>query len=119
MNYGKWVRELVVAALMGGALYSAAGVYGEGGYPPDYKPSQPAEKGDTNVLARVLAVSTYMNDKLNAAGGPNSPMCYRNCLTVSFNDVLKCTEAKSSYATSEGCEQDAAQKIAACNPKCQ
>jgi len=119
MNYRKRLNGLVVAALVGGALFSAAGVYGEGGYPPDYKPSKPAEKGDTNALARVLAVSTYMTDKLNAVGGNDSPMCYRNCLTISLNDVLKCLETKSSYAASESCEQDAAQKMAACNPKCQ
>lgn len=119
MNYRKRLNGLVVAALVGGALFSAAGVYGEGGYPPDYKPSKPAEKGDTNALARVLAVSTYMTDKLTAVGGNDSPMCYRNCLTISLNDVLKCLETKSSYAASASCEQDAAQKMAACNPKCQ
>jgi hypothetical protein len=110
---------LMVAALVSGALFSATGVYGEGGYPPDYKPSKPAEKGDTNVLARFAAISTYMTDKLNAAGGNDSPTCYRNCLTVAVNDVLKCLEAKSTYAASESCEQDSAQKMAACNPKCQ
>jgi hypothetical protein len=119
MNYRKRMHELVAAALVGGALFYAVGVYGEGGYPPDYKPSKPAEKGDTNVLARLAAVSTYMTDKLNAAGGNDSPTCYRNCLTISFNDVLKCLESKNTYAASESCEQDSAQKIAACNPKCQ
>jgi len=119
MNYRKRLNGLVVAALVGGALFSAAGVYGEGGYPPDYKPSKPAEKGDTNALARVLAVSTYMTDKLNAAGGNDSPMCYRNCLTVSLNEALKCVDTKGGYTASESCEQDAAQKISACNPKCQ
>ena len=119
MNYKKRMNGLVLAVLVGGALGWTAGVYGEGGYPPDYKPSKPAEKGDTNALARVLAVSTYMTDKLNAVGGNDSPMCYRNCLTISLNDILKCMEAKGGYAASESCEQDAAQKMAACNPKCQ
>ena len=119
MNFSGRVRELVIAALVCGALFSAAGVYGEGNYPPDYKPSKPAEKGDTNVLVRLLAVSTYMNDKLSAAGGNTSPMCYRNCLTTAMNDVLKCLETKSTYVTSESCEQDSSQKMAACNPKCQ
>jgi hypothetical protein len=119
MNCRKRVNGVIKGALVGGALLCAAGAYGEGEYPSDYKPSKPAEKGETNVLSRVLAISNYMTDKLNAAGGQNSPMCYRNCLTVSLNDVLKCTEAKNTYATSESCEQDAAQKIAACDPKCQ
>jgi hypothetical protein len=119
MNYKKRVHELIVIALVSGALLSAVGVYGEGNYPADYKPSKPAEKGDTNVLARALAVSTYMTDKLNAAGANNSPMCYRNCLTIAMNDVLKCLETKSTYAASESCEQDSSQKMAACNPKCQ
>jgi len=113
------MKGLILAVLVGGSLCWTAGVCGEGGYPPDYKPSKPAEKGDTNILARALAVSTYMTDKLNAAGGNDSPMCYRNCLTISLNEVLKCLETKSSYAASESCEQDAAQKMAACNPKCQ
>jgi hypothetical protein len=60
-----------------------------------------------------------MTDKLNAAGANNSPMCYRNCLTIAMNDVLKCLETKSTYAASESCEQDSSQKMAACNPKCQ
>ncbi len=119
MSPRKRRHGLVLAALVSGSLGWAAGVYGEGGYPPDYKPSKPAEKGDTNVLARALAVSAYMTDKLNAAGGNDSPMCYRNCLTISLNDILKCLETKSSYTASESCEQDAAQKIAVCNPKCQ
>ncbi len=119
MNYKKRMNGLVLAVLVGGSLYWTVGVYGEGGYPPDYKPSEPAEKGDTNVLARLAAVSTYMTDKLNAAGGNDSPICYRNCLTIAMNDVLNCLETKSTYAASESCEQDSAQKMAACNPKCQ
>src|SRR4051794_21022740 len=110
MNYKKRVHELIVIALVSGALLSAVGGYGEGNYPADSKPSKPAEKGDTNVLARALAVSTYMTNKLNAAGANNSPMCYRNCLTIAMNDVLKCLETKSTYAASESCEQDSSQK---------
>jgi hypothetical protein len=102
-----------------GLLFSTARGYAEGGYPADYKPSKPAEKGETNALNRVLAISNYMTDKLNAAGGQNSPMCYRNCITIPFNEILKCIETNSSYAATEGCEQDAAQKMAACNPQCQ
>ena len=119
MSLRKRVNRLVLAVLVGGSLGWAAGVSGEGGYPSDYKSSKPAEKGDTNALARVLAVSAYMTDKLNAAGGNDSPMCYRNCLTVSLNEALKCIDSKGGYTASESCEQDAAQKISACNPKCQ
>ena len=78
---------------------------------------QTSGKGETNVPS-ALHDSAYMTDKLNADGGNDSPMCYRNCITVPFNDVLKCLEAKGSYATSESCEKDAAGKIAACDPKC-
>jgi len=119
MSLRERINGLVLAVLVGGSLGWTAGVYGEDSYPADYKPSKPAEKGDTNALARVLAVSTYMTDKLNAAGGNDSPMCYRNCLTVSLNEALKCVDTKGGYTASESCEQDAAQKISACNPKCQ
>jgi hypothetical protein len=91
----------------------------EGDYPADYKPSKPAATGETNVLARFGAVVTYMNDKLNATGGKDSPVCYRSCLTAAMNDVLKCIETKSTYTNSESCEKDGAQKMSACDPKCQ
>jgi hypothetical protein len=94
-------------------------VFAADGYPADYKPSAPVEKGETNVLNRVISIATYMNDKLTAAGGNNSPMCYRNCITIPYNDILKCMEVKGSYAASESCEKDAANKMAACDPKCQ
>ena len=60
MSLRERINGLVLAVLVGGSLGWTAGVYGEGSYPADYKPSKPAEKGDTNALARVLAVSTYM-----------------------------------------------------------
>jgi hypothetical protein len=119
MSRRERAKNLMAGGLLCWSLFHAVGAFADGGYPPDYKPSKPAEKGETNVLSRVLAVSTYMNDKLNEAGGQNSPMCYRNCVTISLNDVLKCTESKNTYATSESCEREAAQKIAACDPKCQ
>lgn len=119
MRHRKDICRVVCGALLGGLLFSPTGGYAQDGYPPDYKPSKPAETGDTNVLARALAVSTYMTDKLNAAGGQDSPMCYRNCLTIPLNDVLKCIETKGTYAASESCEKDAAQRMAACDPKCQ
>jgi hypothetical protein len=113
------VRGLVCNALLSGFLLFPIGIYAEEGYPPDYKPSKPVEKGETNILSRALAVSTYMNDKLTAAGGQDSPMCYRNCLTIPLNEVLKCVETKGTYVASESCEKEAAQKMAACDPKCQ
>jgi hypothetical protein len=110
---------LVCGALLLASLCFAAGVSAEGEYPADYKRSKPAEKGETSILARLSAVATYMTDKLNAASGNASPLCYRNCLTVSYNELLNCLETKGSYVASESCEQDAAQKMNACNPKCQ
>ena len=109
--------------ILSGAVFIAslapiARVQAESGYPADYKASKPVEKGETNVLTRVIAVATYMNDKLTAAGGENSPVCYRNCVTVPYNDVLKCIETKGGYVASESCEKDAASKMAACDPKC-
>jgi hypothetical protein len=100
-------------------LFCPAFISAEGGYPTDYKPSKPAEKGETNVLSRMIPIATYMNDKLTAAGGEKSPMCYRNCLTVAYNDILKCLDVKVTYVASESCEKDAANKMAACDAKCQ
>jgi hypothetical protein len=120
MRHYKWVTQLVGGAfLVASSFYYSAMVSAQSDYPADYKASKTAEKGETNVLARVVAVSNYMTDKLNAAGGEKSPMCYRNCLTISFNEVLKCTEAKGSYVASESCEKDAAQRMSSCDPKCQ
>jgi hypothetical protein len=119
MSHTKRIHRLTCGALLGGILGWATGVATAGGYPADYKASKPAEKGDTNSLARLGAIATYMTDKLNAANGKDSPMCYRNCLTVSYNELLQCLEAKGTYAASESCEQDAAQKMNACDPKCQ
>ncbi|MCS6925019.1 MAG: hypothetical protein NZ578_03855 [Candidatus Binatia bacterium] len=115
----KRIRGVVYGVLLSGLVCSPVAVRAQDGYPPDYKPSKPAEKGDTNVLTRALAISDYMTQKLNAAGGQNSPLCYRNCLTVHLNDVLKCIETKTTYAASESCERDGARKMAACDPKCQ
>ncbi len=104
---------------LGATLFWTTGVFAEGKYPADYKPSKPAATGETNVLARVFAISTYMTDKINAAGGKDSPVCYRNCMTTGLNDALKCTETMSSYVSSEICEVTASQKMGACDPKCQ
>ncbi len=119
MRHSRRTNRLVYGMLLSGILFSAPRASAEGGYPPDYKPSKPAEQGETNVLTRALAVSDYMTAKLNAAGGKDSPMCYRNCLTVPFNEVLKCIETKGSYTASESCEREAANKMYACDPKCQ
>ena len=119
MQCQAWRSILTVGTMLVASLFLAMPVvYAEGGYPADYKPSKPAATGETNVLARFGGVVTYMNDKLNAAGGKDSPQCYRNCLTTGMNDVLKCIEIKNTYASSESCEQDGAQKMSVCDPKC-
>jgi len=100
-------------------FFLASSPFADSGYPADYKPSKPAATGETNVLARFGSIVTYMNDKLNAAGGKDSPQCYRNCLTAGMNGVLTCIELKNTYAKSESCEQDGAQKLSVCDPKCQ
>lgn len=121
MRLRKPARFIIHAVLRGvllSALFCPTFVAAEGGYPADYKPSKPAEKGETNVLTRMIPIATYMNDKLTAAGGEKSPMCYRNCLTVAYNDILKCLEAKVTYTASESCEKDSANKMSICDTKC-
>ena len=115
------VRPLILSIGMSffALLFLALPLFADGEYPADFKPSKPSATGETNVLARFGAVTTYMNDKLNAAGGQNSPQCYRNCLTVGVNDVLKCIEIKNTYTGSESCEKEGAQKMSNCDPKCQ
>jgi hypothetical protein len=114
------LRKIVTGGIvLGATLFWTVGVFAEGKYPADYKPSKPAATGETNVLVRVFAISTYMTDKINAAGGKESPVCYRNCMTTALNDALKCTESMSSYASSETCEVTGAQKMSTCDPKCQ
>lgn len=110
---------ILCTALVGMCLIAPGVVAAQEGYPEGYTPSEPAAEGGTNVLARFGAVSTYMTDKLEAAGGNDSPVCYRNCLTVPVNDILDCLEKNNTYETSESCEQAAAHKMAACDPKCQ
>ena len=120
MRLSKQLGKYMICGAVLGVLWSPmGGAQAADGYPEDYKPSTPAETGETNILNRAIAIATYMNDKLTAAGGNDSPMCYRNCVTIPYNDVLKCMEAKGSYAASEPCEKDAANKMAACDPKCQ
>lgn len=113
------IATITSGIMLGATLFWTVGVFAEGKYPADYKPSKPAATGETNVLTRIFAVSTYMTDKITAAGGKDSPICYRNCLTVGMNDALKCTESMSSYVSSEVCEVTAAQKMSVCDPKCQ
>ena len=118
MRLNRSIQSILGGAMFLASLVPVAPVHAEGGYPADYKASKPAEKGETNVLNRLIAVATYMNDKLTAAGGEKSPMCYRNCVTIPYNDVSKCIESKGGYSSTESCEKDAANKMAACDPKC-
>ena len=88
------------------------------GYPGDYTPSAPAETGNTNILARFGALLTYVNAKLEAAGGEEAPECFRACMTSEINKILECLDQKNTYHGSASCEQDAAIGAAQCNPKC-
>lgn len=124
MGHTQPIRSLAYAIVLGVAvagigLIAPGVVAAQDGYPEGYSPSEPAAEGGTNVLARFAAVSTYMTDKLEAAGGNDSPVCYRNCMTVPINDILDCLEKNNTYETSESCELDAANKMAACDPQCQ
>ena len=112
-------KIVLCTAIVGMCLIAPGVVAAQEGYPEGYAPSEPAAEGGTNVLARFAAITGYMNDKLEAAGGNDSPICYRNCLTVPVNDILDCLEKNNTYETSESCEQDAANKMAVCDPKCQ
>lgn len=118
----KSVRNLVYGVLcgllLGTSLVDTGVAAAQDRYPEGYAPSEAAKQGDTNVLARFGAVSAYMNNKLEAAGGNDSPICFRNCMTVPVNDILDCLEKNNTYATSESCEKNAANKMAACDPKC-
>ncbi|MBM4256537.1 MAG: hypothetical protein FJ147_11670 [Deltaproteobacteria bacterium] len=115
------VQSLIVtiAIALFTVFFLTSPLFAEGGYPTGYTASKPAAQGETNVLARFGAIVTYMNDKLNASGGRDSSQCYRNCLTAGMNEVLKCIEVKNTYASSESCEKDGAQKMSVCDPKCQ
>ena len=109
-----FVGGIVFILALGNAPQGSA----EEGYPEDYTPSTQAEGGRRKSLDRVFAVTGYMTDKLAAAGGEKSAECYRSCLTIPWNEVLACAEANDTYATSESCEKEAAQRMAACDPKC-
>ena len=119
MHHKRWGRKLVsYGILLLAALAFTTKLSADDNYPADYKPSKPEKIEEATVLTRVFAVSTYMTDKIDAAGGKESPICYRNCLTAALNEALQCTESKGTYANSESCERDAAQKMHACDPKC-
>lgn len=109
---------ILLGTVLAGCQVAPGWATAQEGYPEGYSPSEPAAEGGTSVLARFGAVTTYMNDKLEAAGGNDSPVCLRNCLTVPVNDILDCLEKNNTYETSESCELDAANAMAACDPKC-
>ena len=117
MNAKKTLLTLCGGISLGALLAFSPTVSAEG-YPEGYTPSKPAETGNTNILARFGALSTYVNDKLEAAGGENAPECFRNCMTVQINAILECLDQKNTYDTSESCEQDAAKNAVQCDPKC-
>lgn len=117
MQAKKFVLTLLGGICLGTLLAVSSGIAAQG-YPDGYTPSKPAEQGKTNILARFGAITAYVNDKLEAAGGENAPQCYSNCMTVQINKILECLDQKNTYATSELCEKDAAQQAAGCDPKC-
>lgn len=106
------------AVALGLVLAGTPHVTSAADYPEGYEPSTPEEDGNTNILARFGALSTYVNDKLEAAGGDDAPECLRNCLTVQINAILECLDQKNTYAISEPCEVNAAREAAACDPGC-
>lgn len=106
------------ALVLGLALVGLPQLAGADSYPEGYEPSTAGEDGNTNILARFSALSSYVNDKLEAAGGDTAPECLRNCLTVQINNILECLDQKNTYATSESCERDAAREAVACDPQC-
>lgn len=106
------------AVVLGLVLAGTPHVTSAADYPEGYEPSTPEEDGNTNILARFGALSTYVNDKLEAAGGDDAPECLRNCLTVQINEILECLDQKNTYAISEPCEVNAAREAAACDPGC-
>jgi len=121
MRHTTHVSRSKVGLLLGSLLCCTVEISTAGDYPPDYKPSKPVAQGEaaTNVLKRFGAVNDYVTERLNAAGGINSPVCFRSCMTAPLNNIIRCLETKTTYATSESCEETAAQKVAACDPKCQ
>ena len=108
----------IILIILSLTLVSPSQGFAEEGYPEDYTPSTQAEGGRRKSLDRVFAVTAYMTDKLDAAGGEKSAECYRGCLVAPWNEALACAEANDSYNSSESCEKNAAQKMAACDPKC-
>lgn len=117
MQTKKFVLTLLGGICLGTILAVSSSIAAQG-YPDGYTPSKPAEQGTTNILARFGAITAYVNDKLEAAGGANAPQCYSNCMTVQINKILECIDQKNTYAASELCEQEAAQQAAVCDPKC-
>jgi hypothetical protein len=115
----KQIRQIVVALFLGGLVWTMATVGAEEGIPADYKlTSPPNVKAPTNIT-RLVTLARYLNDKLNEAGGKNSPKCYHNCLTVALNEVQTCMNAMGTFADTESCERDAAWAISQCDPKCE
>ena len=116
----KLFRLILVAAMICyvAFLYPTS-TRAEDTYPPDYTQSTESEGGRRKSLDRVFAVGAYLTQKLDEAGGEGSPPCYRDCMMGPLNRAIACVEANDSYASSESCEREAANKMARCDPTCE
>jgi len=115
----KQVRQVIVALLLGGLVWIVAAANAEEGLPADYQLTSPSGTGEPRYITRLITLSRYLNNKLDQAGGKDSSICYRNCLTIAFNEAQKCMDTMGTYSATESCERDAAGAISQCDPKCQ
>ncbi len=113
----KWVSGVLAVMLLGGLAWTLT-VRAQEGVPGDYKLTTPSGPGEPRSISRLLTLARYLNDKLKKAGGENSPMCYRNCLTVALNEAQRCLDARGTFLATEPCEREAAWAIYRCNPEC-
>lgn len=115
----KQVRQVMAALLLGGLVWTAAIANAEEGLPADYKLTTPSDTGASTSVTRLITLARYLSNKLDQAGGKDSPICYRNCLTVALNEALKCMNDMGTFAATESCERNAAWAISQCDAKCQ
>ncbi len=115
----KHLRQIVVTLFLGGLVWTMAAVGAEEGIPADYKLTSPPNVKAPTTIPRLITLARYLSDKLNEAGGKDSPVCYRSCLTVALNESQKCMNDMGTFIDTESCERDAAWAISQCDPKCQ
>ncbi len=115
----KQVRQLMVALLLGGLVWTVALANAEEELPADYQLTSPSDTGEPRSVTRLITLARYLSDKLDQAGGKDSPVCYRNCLTAGLNEAQKCLNVMGTYAATESCERDAAWALSQCDSKCE